>query len=117
MGMQVVSDILRNPDDRTKISLIYACRDEDEILMRECLDEWAHDFPTKFKIHYILSDTWPKNWKHSKGFVSKALFEKILYPADVKTYNLMCGPPIMLEEYCTPYLKALGHDSSRNYSF
>jgi nitrate reductase (NAD(P)H) len=32
-------------------------------------------------------------------------------------YNLMCGPPIMLERGCTPNLKALGHRGENIFSF
>jgi len=115
--MQIASEILRNPEDRTKIFLVFACREENDLLMRSCLDEWAEKFPHKFQVHYILSDMWPSDWKYSTGFVSKALFEEILYPAGDDVYNLMCGPPIMLEKGCTPNLHALGHDNTRLFSF
>eukprot|EP00978_Attheya_sp_CCMP212_P046389 scaffold389736_cov55-Attheya_sp.AAC.1 len=115
--MQIAAEILRHPLDSTKISLIFACRSEDDLLMRSTLDSWAIKFPEKFKIHYILSDSWPKDWKYSNGFVNKALFEKELYPASEDCYNLMCGPPIMLERGCTPNLVAIGHDEERIFSF
>jgi NAD(P)H-flavin reductase len=115
--MQIAAEILRHPLDLTKISLIFACRSEDDLLMRSTLDSWATKFPDKFKIHYILSDCWPKDWKYSSGFVNKTLFEKELYPASDDCYNLMCGPPIMLEKGCAPNLVALGHDEEKIFSF
>jgi nitrate reductase (NAD(P)H) len=115
--MQIAAEILRHPLDLTKISLIFACRSEDDLLMRSTLDSWATKFPEKFKIHYILSDCWPKDWKYSSGFVNKTLFEKELYPASDDCYNLMCGPPIMLEKGCAPNLVALGHDEEKIFSF
>ena len=68
--------------------------------MRSTLDEWAAKFPDKFKVHYILSDAWPTDWQYSTGFVDKALFEEHLYPPADDVYNLMCGPPVMLERGC-----------------
>lgn len=115
--MQIASEILRHPEDATKMVLIFACREEGDLLMRSCLDEWAQKFPHKFQVHYILSDMWPKNWKYSTGFVSKALFQEHLYPAGDDVYNLMCGPPIMLDKGCTPNLVALGHDNTKIFSF
>ncbi len=115
--MQIAAEILRNPDDPTLISLIFACREEGDLLMRSTLDEWAVDFPSKFKVHYILSDAWPSDWKYSTGFVDKDLFAKHLFEAGSDVYNLMCGPPIMIETGCTPNLVALGHDKERLFSF
>lgn len=115
--MQIAAEILRHPEDKTQISLVFACREENDLLMRSTLDQWAKVFPDKFKVHYILSDGWPADWKYSTGFVDKALFEKELYPAGDDVRNLMCGPPIMLDRGCTPNLLALGHKKDRIFSF
>lgn len=115
--MQVVSEILRHSEDTTQVSLIFACRVEGDLLMRSTLDEWAVTFPNKFKVHYILSDGWPKEWKYSTGFVDKQLFEEQFYPAADDCYTLMCGPPIMIQRGCQPNLDALGHKKDRQFSF
>jgi len=115
--MQVAAEILRHPEDRTQISLIFACREENDLLMRSTLDQWATIFPDKFKVHYILSDGWPKDWKYSTGFVTKDLFEKEFYAAGDDVHNLMCGPPIMLDRGCTPNLVALGHNKDKIFAF
>ncbi len=115
--MQIAAEILRHPEDKTQISLIFACREENDLLMRSTLDQWATVFPDKFKVHYILSDAWPEGWKYSTGFVNKELFEKELYPAGDDVHNLMCGPPIMLDRGCTPNLVALGHKKDKIFAF
>jgi nitrate reductase (NAD(P)H) len=115
--MQIAAEILRHPEDPTRMSLVFACRVEEDLLMRETLEEWAANFPDRFKVHYILSDGWPSNWQYSTGFVDKALFQEHLYePAD-DVFTLMCGPPIMLEKGCSPNLEALGHKKSHIFSF
>jgi len=115
--MQIAAEVLRHPADPTKISLIFACREEGDLLMRSTLDEWAIQYPHKFKVHYILSDSVPEGWKYSKGFVNKELFEETLYPNGSDVWNLMCGPPIMLDRGCTPNLVTLGHAKDRIFSF
>jgi len=85
--------------------------------MRSTLDEWAEKFPDKFKVHYILSDAWPKDWAYSTGFVSKPLFQTHFYKGGDDVYNLMCGPPIMLDKGCTPNLVALGHSKDKVFAF
>jgi len=115
--MQIAAEILRHPKDTTQLSLIFACREENDLLMRASIDQWAEVFPTKFKVHYILSEAVPEGWKYSQGFVSKGLFEEHMHPASDTTHNLMCGPPIMLDRGCTPNLVALGHDKDRIFAF
>ena len=115
--MQIASEILRHDEDPTLISLIFACRIEEDLLLRDTLDEWAVKYPDRFKVHYILSDETPKDWKYSSGFVTKALFEEHLYGPGDDVFNLMCGPPIMLEKGCTPNLESIGHNRSTMFSF
>lgn len=115
--MQIAAEILRHPADSTQISLIFAAREEGDLLMRSTLDEWAANFPDKFKVHYILSDSWPSDWKYSTGFVDRQLFADQFYSAGDGVYNLMCGPPIMLDRGCSPNLNALGHKKSSMFAF
>mmetsp|Transcript_4811 Transcript_4811/g.9506 ORF Transcript_4811/g.9506 Transcript_4811/m.9506 type:complete len:899 (-) Transcript_4811:321-3017(-) len=115
--MQIAAEILRNPEDPTLVSLIFACRNVDDLLMRETLDEWALKHPDRFRVHYILSDSWPEDWAFSTGFVNKDLFEKELYPPGDDVYNLMCGPPIMLSKGCQPALQELRHTRKSMFSF
>jgi len=115
--MQIAAEILRHPKDPTQMSLIFACREEGDLLMRSTLDEWAANFPLKFKVHYILSDSWPSDWKYSTGFVDKKLFEEYMFDAADDVYSLFCGPPIMIEKGCRPNLEALGHSKAKMFAF
>jgi nitrate reductase (NAD(P)H) len=115
--MQIASEILRHANDQTQLSLIFACREENDLLCRSTLDEWATKFGDRFKVHYILSDAWPTDWQYSTGFVDRALFEEHLYEPGEDVYNLMCGPPIMLDRGCTPNLVAIGHEKTKIFSF
>jgi nitrate reductase (NAD(P)H) len=115
--MQIAAEILRHPEDKTKISMIYGCRMEEDILMRSTLDEWAQQYPDRFKVHYILSNDNPVDWSYSTGYMSKELFQAHLYHADDQVHNLLCGPPLMIEKACLPYLSELGHKESRTFTF
>lgn len=50
--LQVAKAILKDPEDKTQISLIYANQTPDDILLWDELDEMAakHD---NFKVHYV----------------------------------------------------------------
>lgn len=115
--MQIAAEILRHDDDPTQVSLIFAARIEGDLLLRSTLDEWAEKYPKKFKVHYILSDSWAPDWKYSTGFVDKKLFEDHLYDAGEGVYNLMCGPPVMLKRGCFPNLEACGHAKDSMFQF
>lgn len=76
---QVAAEILRNPEDPTKIHLIFGCRNEGDLLLRSTLDRWASEYPDRITVHYILSDSSPPGWSesgHSTGFVSEGLFRE-----------------------------------------
>ena len=52
----------------------------------------------------------PTYWKYSIGFVNKELFQDQLYRSHVTDiYDLMYGPPVMIEKSCSPALRELGH--------
>jgi len=115
--MQIAAHILRRLEDNTEMTLIYACRQESDIMLRSALDQWQNIFFNKFRVHYILSDSWPHNWEHSTGFINKELMEEHLFPASDDVLNVMCGPPVMLEKGCIPNLVKLGHHPDRIHSF
>jgi len=114
---QIISSILSDPTDATKINLVFACRNEGDLLLRENIDKWVEDYPDRFKCEYVLSDSSPPNWRYSTGFVNAKLFEKVLHPPSDTTWVLMCGPPIMLEKGCHPALDELGYGKDRRFEF
>lgn len=115
--MQVIAEILRNPSDETKLSLIYSCRQEGDLLMRRTLDEWARTFPDRFKVRYVLTAKWPLFWTHCKGRMDANILKSNCFPPGETVYNLLCGPPNMLQSCCRPHLEELGHDNERLVAF
>ena len=66
---QVAQAILKDPNDRTQVSLVSANLTEDDILLRDELDAYAAKHPN-FSVHYVLN-TAPKGWAGGVGFVTK----------------------------------------------
>lgn len=92
---QVITAILRNPADKTKISLLYANVSENDILLRAELEKLAKENSEQFNIHYVLNDA-PENWTGSVGFITPEIMEKHL-PGPKPTLSLLiCGPPPMV---------------------
>ncbi|KAI9367274.1 hypothetical protein BJX61DRAFT_529257 [Aspergillus egyptiacus] len=92
---QLIRAICEDLGDPTQISLLYANNTEEDILLREELDNFAKQFPNKFQVRYVLARP-PEGWTGYSGFVSKEMIEKhIGGPAD-EDKVLLCGPPPMI---------------------
>uniref|UniRef100_A0A183G7K0 cytochrome-b5 reductase n=1 Tax=Heligmosomoides polygyrus TaxID=6339 RepID=A0A183G7K0_HELPZ len=107
--LQVISAILKHPDDRTQISLLFANQSEEDILCRKELDDLASKHGDRFKVWYTV-DRPPAGWKYSTGFISDAMIKEHLYPPSEDSAVLMCGPPPMINFACTPNLDKLSYD-------
>ncbi len=88
--LQIIRAALKNPLDRTKLSLIYANVNPEDILLKKELDELAHKHSHRFRVYYVLNNPSP-NWDGGVGFVSKEQIEKSLPPTDANIKILMCG--------------------------
>ncbi|CAN0183143.1 unnamed protein product [Pylaiella littoralis] len=119
--LQVISAVMRegsSSSSSVEMSLIFANKSEDDILLRDMIEKLAAGNP-KFKFHYTL-DSAPEGWTHSQGFITKEaclmVSEHMPAPAP-DTLILMCGPPPMLKFACVPALEALGFSEDMHYSF
>lgn len=114
---QVAAEILRSASDNTRVSLIFAARTEDDLLLKDKLDEWTRKFGAWLKVHYVLSRGESDSRSCSKGYVTKELFSKHLFDASADVFNFMCGPERMINDSCVPHLTGLGHSKSNIIEF
>jgi len=114
--LQVMAAILKDPTDKTEISVIYANQTEDDILVRDHLDGLAAKHPAQLKVHYTL-DRPPKDWKYSSGFITDEMIAKHLPPPSPTTLVLMCGPPPMVRFACQQNLDKLGYAKETQIAF
>jgi len=117
---QVIREILKDKEDPTQVMLLYANQTPDDILLREELDKWAKDFPTRFKCHYTV-DRVPegiKDWPYSVGFINEEMIRAHLPAADgPNSFVGMCGPPPMINFACIPNLQKAGYTEENYMSF
>lgn len=112
--LQIIRAVLKNPNDKTEIDFIYANVNEEDILLRDELDQLAKAHPDRFRITYFLNNP-PDGWKGEVGFVSKECIQHRL-PAPGKDIKiLMCGPPPMINA-CKKHLDELGYEKPRTVS-
>lgn len=93
--LQIVRAVLKNPIDLTKINLIYANVNPEDILLKAELDELAAQHPKRFSVYYVLNNP-PAAWDGGVGFVSKDQIKDKMPPTDENIKVLMCGPPPMM---------------------
>eukprot|EP01026_Neomeris_dumetosa_P052928 TRINITY_DN4715_c0_g1_i6.p1 TRINITY_DN4715_c0_g1~~TRINITY_DN4715_c0_g1_i6.p1 ORF type:complete len:885 (+),score=166.80 TRINITY_DN4715_c0_g1_i6:81-2657(+) len=103
---QVIKAIIKDKKDKTKMALLYANQTEEDILLREELDELALKYPN-LKVHYTL-DRPSEGWRYSKGFITEQMIRDNLFKPTKGSIVLMCGPPPMLEYACYPNLEKIG---------
>lgn len=115
--LQLVREILSHPaENHIKLSLLFANQTENDILLRNELDELAEKHGEQFKVWYTV-DQASESWKYSTGFVNADLIREHLYAATEKPITLMCGPPPMINYACIPNLDALGYESNLRFAY
>jgi len=112
---QIMQSILKDPSDPTFISLLYANQTEEDILLREQLEQFAGD-DQKLKLWYTL-DRPGENWAYSQGFVNAEMVRKHLPPPGPDTLLLVCGPPPMIKFACIPAFTELGYTEDMYFTF
>jgi cytochrome-b5 reductase len=125
--LQVIREIITNPDDKTEVHLIYANHEERDILVKSTLDSIATQYPN-IHVTYVVSQP-SSAWTGAGGRINLELLTKTMpAPAeDVSVY--VCGPPSFVKDICgekTPdykqgpvggYLKDIGFDENMVFKF
>ncbi|GAA0158561.1 reductase [Lithospermum erythrorhizon] len=108
---QVMQAILKDPEDETEMYVVYANRTEDDILLKDELDDWAEKYPERVKVWYVIQESLKEDWKYSVGFVTESILrEHIPDPSSGSTLALACGPPPMIQFAVNPNLEKMGYD-------
>jgi cytochrome-b5 reductase len=126
---QLIRAITKNPEDKTKVSLIFGNIKEEDILLKKELSDLENEFPQRFRVFYTL-DNPPESWPYGKGFITKELLKEVI--PDPKTENIkifVCGPPGLYKAVSGPkvspqdqgelsgILKELGYTKEQVFKF
>ncbi|KAH6650057.1 hypothetical protein F5144DRAFT_588635 [Chaetomium tenue] len=94
---QLCRAIFNNPDDQTKVTLVFGNVREDDILLKKELAALENSNPRRFRAFYVLDEP-PKHWTGGKGFITKDLLKTVLpEPKDENIKVFVCGPPGMMD--------------------
>jgi len=114
--LQLVRAVFRDPLDKTCLSLLLANQSEDDILLRQELEEVEKEHPDRFKLWYTV-DRPTEGWKYSSGFINAEMIEKALFPPSSDNLVLLCGPPPMINFACNPNLDKLGYAPANRFAY
>ncbi|KAI3324717.1 oxidoreductase NAD-binding domain-containing protein [Xylariaceae sp. AK1471] len=90
---QLIRAIFNNPEDKTKVTLVFGNVSEEDILLKHELAEIENTYPQRFRAFYVL-DNPPKEWVGNKGFITKDLLKTVLpEPKEGNIKIFVCGPP------------------------
>ncbi|KZF22036.1 ferredoxin reductase-like protein [Xylona heveae TC161] len=126
---QLTRAIFKNPDDKTKVTLVFGNISEQDILLKKEFEELENTYPNRFRAFYVL-DNPPEGWTQGKGYITKELLKTVL--PEPKSENIkvfVCGPPGLYKAISgtkkSPadqgeldgYLKELGYSKDQVYKF
>ncbi|SCV99522.1 LAFE_0A05006g1_1 [Lachancea fermentati] len=95
---QLVHHIAQNPDDKTKINLLYGNKTPGDILLRKELDEIQAKYPDQVKVTYFV-DQPDDSFKGEKGFITKEFLQSHIPKPTEKAQIFVCGPPPFMDAY------------------
>nr|CAG4644227.1 EOG090X0BKI [Lepidurus arcticus] len=114
--LQLIRQILKDPEDKTEMALLFANQTPSDILLKEELEEACDKNPHRLKLWYTV-DRPDESWKFSTGFVSAEMIAEHLLPPGPDTLVLLCGPPPMVNFACQPNLDKLGYSSKLRFAY
>ncbi|GKZ19061.1 NADH-cytochrome b5 reductase [Aspergillus brasiliensis] len=92
---QLAREIFKNPEDQTKVTLVFGNVKEEDILLKKEFEELENTYPRRFRAFYVL-DNPPKEWTGGKGYINKELLKTVLpEPKEENIKIFVCGPPGM----------------------
>lgn len=116
---QLIHGILKNPSDRTKITLVFGVNSSSDVLFEKEFSQYERQHPDQFQVIYTISNPAEKSLVKKgfeNGYVTKELLEKV---ASKNEKVFVCGPPAM-EKVLTGrggILGQLGYDRSQVFKF
>lgn len=94
---QLTRAILKNPADKTKISLIYANNSEEDILLRKEFEDLEKQYPDRFQKLFTVSKKSGSDEDVLTGYVTKEMIGKLWPGKQAGQKVLVSGPPAMVE--------------------
>lgn len=87
---QLARAIFKNPEDKTKVTLVFGNVTEEDILLKHEFAELENQYPQRFRAFYVLNNP-PETWQQGKGFINKDLLKTVLPEPKVENVSVHTG--------------------------
>lgn len=126
---QLTRAIFNNPEDKTKVTLVFGNLTEADILLKREFEHLENTYPQRFRAFYTLNEP-PKHSPMAPKMVTKELLKTVMPEAKEENIKVfVCGPPGMYKAISgakvSPsdqgeldgYLKELGYSKDQVFKF
>jgi len=115
--LQLIEQVVKDERDDTEMWLLFANQTENDILLRERLEDIQRKNPEKLKLWFTVDRSVNQGWNYSIGFVSADMIKDYLPPPAQDTLILACGPPPMINFAVNPNLDKLGYSPLNRFAY
>lgn len=123
--IQALHAILGNPDDDTKVVMLYGSRSSSDILASETMDAWAASSKQLTVKNVLSAEPADSAYDGLRGFIDADLIKSSFPPPEEDPLIFVCGPPPMYNALCgaredeelSGVLKELGYTKEQVYKF
>lgn len=125
---QLIHQVLKDAKDNTKITLLYGSKTNDDILLKQELDQLVEKYPTQLNVKYFI-DQGESTKDVTVGYITKEVLEANLPKPSDDSHVFICGPPPMYKAISgakvspsdqgevTGILADLGYDKTHVFKF
>lgn len=101
--LQIITEVLKDPGDKTELTLVFGNQSPRDILIRAELDRLAESSGGQLKVLYVVdrNDTGDASVKHV-GHVTREFLSAVLPAPSPDTLIFVCGPPPMVKALAGP---------------
>jgi len=112
----IIRTVLGGESDTTQMNLLFANKKEDDIILRDKLENRQEEFSHQYKFFYTLDEP-SDNWSGYKGFINSDMITETMPAPSDDTLILLCGPPKMISEAVKPTLEQLNYSKDSIFTF
>ncbi|KEG14335.1 cytochrome-B5 reductase [Trypanosoma grayi] len=96
--LQFMNASLDMPGDNTKLSLLFANKSENKILLKGMLDKKAVEFADRLKVHYTVDavENPENNYNGFTGYITEEMLRETMPKPSLSNLILVCGPDQMM---------------------
>ena len=112
----IIRTVLGGESDTTQLNLLFANKKEDDIILRDKLENRQEEFSHQYKFFYTLDEP-ADNWSGYRGFINSDMITETMPAPSDDTLILLCGPPKMISEAVKPTLEQLNYSKDSIFTF